>query len=208
MAQFHAQRLVDQLRQLGIEDQSVLDAIGAIPREMFLSEAMHHQAYDNNALPIGCGQTISQPYIVAKMTSLLKLEPTSKVLEIGTGCGYQTAILSQLVQKVYSVERIKTLQWDAKRRLSRLNIYNIATKHGDGWMGWNANAPYDAIIVTAAASEVPAALIEQLVTGGRLIIPVGIDQQHLYQIVKTETGIESCFIEHVRFVPLVHGELA
>ncbi len=208
MALYQAQRLSQQLAQLGIRDRKVLDAIERVPREQFLSEAMRHQAYDNNALPIGCGQTISQPYIVAKMTELLELDYKSKVLEVGTGSGYQTSVLAQLVEKVYSVERIKALQWEAKRRLSRLDIYNVSTKHTDGWLGWKANAPYDAIIVTAAAAEVPAALVEQLNLGGRLIIPVGEDHQRLFKIVKTESGIESHFIEDVRFVPLVHGELA
>lgn len=127
-------------------------------RESFLSQAMYHQAYDNNALPIGQGQTISQPYIVAKMTELLELQQNSRVLEIGTGSGYQTAVLAQLVDHVYSVERIKSLQWDAKRRLKQLDFYNISTKHGDGWQGWAAKAPFDAIIVTAAAESIPQAL--------------------------------------------------
>ena len=128
----HAGRLIDFLVASGIQDQKVLEAIYALPRERFVSQAMVHQAYDNNALPIGQGQTISQPYIVAKMTEALELSQTSKVLEVGTGSGYQTAVLAQLVGHVYSLERIKSLQWEAKRRLKQLDIYNVSTKHGDG----------------------------------------------------------------------------
>ncbi len=147
----HADRLREFLVASGITNQQVLDAIYRLPRESFVSQAMMHQAYDNNALPIGQGQTISQPYIVAKMTELLNLTQNSRVLEIGTGSGYQTAVLAQLVDHVYSVERIKSLQWDAKRRLKQLDIYNVSTKHGDGWKGWASKGPFDAIIVTAAA---------------------------------------------------------
>lgn len=153
MSNPHAERLITFLIENGIQDQKVLDAIYQLPRESFLSQAMYHQAYDNNALPIGQGQTISQPYIVAKMTELLELQQDSRVLEIGTGSGYQTAVLAQLVDHVYSVERIKSLQWDAKRRLKQLDFYNISTKHGDGWQGWSSKAPFDAIIVTAAAES-------------------------------------------------------
>ncbi|GAD78548.1 protein-L-isoaspartate(D-aspartate) O-methyltransferase [Vibrio ezurae] len=208
MGHYQAQRLSEQLQQLGIQDITVLKAIANLPRESFLSEAMRHQAYDNNALPIGNGQTISQPYIVAKMTELLELEYHSKVLEVGTGSGYQTAVLAQLVERVYSIERIKTLQWDAKRRLAKLDIYNVSSKYGDGWKGWSANAPFDAIIVTAAAAELPHALVDQLAIGGRLIIPIGETDQKLLKIVKQESGIRSEIIENVRFVPLVQGELA
>jgi protein-L-isoaspartate(D-aspartate) O-methyltransferase len=208
MGHFQAQRLAEQLRQMGIQNPAVLHAIAQLPRESFLSEAMRHQAYDNNALPIGRGQTISQPYIVARMTELLELDYHSKVLEVGTGSGYQTAVLAQLVERVYSIERIKALQWDAKRRLSRLDIYNVSTKHGDGWEGWGNNAPFDAIIVTAAAAKVPNALLEQLNLGGRLVIPIGENHQQLLKIVKLESGIHSEIIEDVRFVPLVQGELA
>nr|WP_216605675.1 protein-L-isoaspartate(D-aspartate) O-methyltransferase [Vibrio crassostreae] len=192
----------------GIRDQKVLDAIYQLPRESFLSQAMYHQAYDNNALPIGQGQTISQPYIVAKMTELLELQQDSRVLEIGTGSGYQTAVLAQLVDHVYSVERIKSLQWDAKRRLKQLDFYNISTKHGDGWQGWSSKAPFDAIIVTAAAESIPQALLQQLKDGGRLLIPVGDDEQQLLKIVRHGDEFLSSVIEMVRFVPLVPGELA
>ncbi|GAD90697.1 MULTISPECIES: protein-L-isoaspartate(D-aspartate) O-methyltransferase [Vibrio] len=208
MGHYQAQRLSEHLQLLGIQDVTILKAIASLPREFFLSEAMRHQAYDNNALPIGNGQTISQPYIVAKMTELLELEYHSKVLEVGTGSGYQTAVLAQLVERVHTIERIKTLQWDAKRRLAKLDIYNVSSKYGDGWKGWSAHAPFDAIIVTAAAAELPQALVDQLAIGGRLIIPIGETDQQLLKIVKQESGIRSEIIENVRFVPLVQGELA
>ncbi|MEZ8369996.1 protein-L-isoaspartate(D-aspartate) O-methyltransferase [Vibrio splendidus] len=208
MSNPHAERLITFLIENGIQDQKVLDAIYQLPRESFLSQAMYHQAYDNNALPIGQGQTISQPYIVAKMTELLALQQNSRVLEIGTGSGYQTAVLAQLVDHVYSVERIKSLQWDAKRRLKQLDFYNISTKHGDGWQGWSSKAPFDAIIVTAAAESIPQALLQQLKDGGRLLIPVGDDEQQLLKIVRHGDEFLSSVIEMVRFVPLVPGELA
>ncbi|GAL21385.1 protein-L-isoaspartate O-methyltransferase [Vibrio maritimus] len=203
-----AAKLVEFIRSHGVSSVSVLDAILAVPREQFVSQAMLHQAYDNNALPIGAGQTISQPYIVAKMTELLDLERETRVLEIGTGSGYQTAVLAQLVDHVYSVERIKALQWEAKRRLKRLDIYNVSTKHGDGWQGWQAKGPFDAIIVTAAASEVPQALLSQLNDGGRLVIPVGDNEQQLLKITRKGDSFSTEVVELVRFVPLVAGELA
>ncbi|NOH92037.1 protein-L-isoaspartate(D-aspartate) O-methyltransferase [Vibrio sp. AIC-3] len=208
MSNPQAERLITFLIENGIQDQKVLDAIYQLPRESFLSQAMYHQAYDNNALPIGQGQTISQPYIVAKMTELLELQQDSRVLEIGTGSGYQTAVLAQLVDHVYSVERIKSLQWDAKRRLKQLDFYNISTKHGDGWQGWSSKGPFDAIIVTAAAESIPQALLQQLKDGGRLLIPVGDDEQQLLKIVRHGDEFLSSVIEMVRFVPLVPGELA
>lgn len=204
----HADRLIDFLAASGIQDQTVLDAIYRLPRELFVSQAMVHQAYDNNALPIGQGQTISQPYIVAKMTEMLQLNRTSRVLEIGTGSGYQTAVLAQLVDHVYSIERIKALQWEAKRRLKQLDIYNISTKHGDGWQGWSAKGPFDAIIVTAAAESVPSALLDQLREGGVMMIPVGIDEQQLLKITRHGDEFTSQVVEMVRFVPLVAGDLA
>ncbi|MFN3016720.1 protein-L-isoaspartate(D-aspartate) O-methyltransferase [Vibrio coralliilyticus] len=204
----HADRLIDFLVASGIQDQNVINAIYALPRERFVSQAMVHQAYDNNALPIGQGQTISQPYIVAKMTEMLELRSTSKVLEVGTGSGYQTAVLAQLVEHVYSIERIKSLQWDAKRRLKQLDIYNVSTKHGDGWQGWAVKGPFDAIIVTAAAASVPPVLLEQLSDGGILVIPVGEDVQQLLKITRQGDEFLSQIIEDVRFVPLIAGELA
>ena len=208
MANPHADRLIDFLVASGIQDQQVLDAIYRLPREQFVSQAMMHQAYDNNALPIGQGQTISQPYIVAKMTEMLGLDRTSQVLEVGTGSGYQTAVLAQLVDHVYSVERIKALQWEAKRRLKQLDIYNVSTKHGDGWQGWAAKGPFDAIIVTAAAESVPSALLEQLSEGGVMMIPVGTAEQSLYKITRHGDEYQSELIEMVRFVPLIAGDLA
>lgn len=208
MANPKADKLIQLLSGHGISDENVLTAIHALPREVFVSQAMMHQAYDNNALPIGQGQTISQPYIVAKMTQMLGLERSSKVLEVGTGSGYQTAVLAQLVDHVFSVERIKSLQWAAKRRLKQLDIYNVSTKHGDGWQGWAAKAPFDAIIVTAAAPVVPQALLDQLAEGGRLVIPVGAEEQQLLRIVRHGEHFETEVVEMVRFVPLVSGDLA
>lgn len=203
-----ADKLIEYLVQQGIDDQAVLSAIHGLPRERFVSQAMMHQAYDNNALPIGLGQTISQPYIVAKMTQLLSLKSHSRVLEVGTGSGYQTAVLAQLVDHVFSIERIKFLQWEAKRRLKQLDIYNVSTKHGDGWQGWTAKAPFDAIIVTAAAPVVPQALLNQLTDGGRLVIPVGEEEQQLLCICRQGDEWMTQSVETVRFVPLVAGELA
>ncbi|AUI86952.1 protein-L-isoaspartate O-methyltransferase [Vibrio azureus] len=208
MSNPHADRLIEFLIANGIKDQRVLDAIYHLPREHFVSQAMVHQAYDNNALPIGHGQTISQPYIVAKMTALLELTAECQVLEIGTGSGYQTAVLAQMVAHVYSVERIKSLQWEAKRRLKQLDLYNVSTKHADGWLGWKAKGPFDAIIVTAAAETIPQALLTQLKVGGKMVIPVGEQQQQLIKIVRTEEGYLSSIVETVRFVPLVAGNLA
>ncbi len=193
---------------MAFKTEAVLDAIYKLPRESFVSQAMMHQAYDNNALPIGHGQTISQPYIVAKMTEILELKQESKVLEVGTGSGYQTAVLAQLVNHVYSIERIKALQWDAKRRLKQLDIYNVSTKHGDGWQGWSAKAPFDAIIVTAAAESIPHGLLEQLGDGGIMVIPVGVDEQQLLKITRQGEEYLSEIIEMVRFVPLIAGDLA
>ncbi|MGF1680803.1 protein-L-isoaspartate(D-aspartate) O-methyltransferase [Photobacterium minamisatsumaniensis] len=200
--------LLNYLHQQGIRNDKVLQALAAVPRELFIDEALSHKAYENNALPIGNGQTISQPYIVAKMTELLSLEANSRVLEIGTGSGYQTAVLAQLVDHVYSVERIKALQWQAKRRLKQLELHNISTKHGDGWQGWVTKGPFDAIIVTAAAADMPLELLTQLADGGRLIIPVGDDFQILKYIERQGERYIYRDIEAVRFVPLVAGELA
>ena len=174
-----------------------------------MPDALKHKAYQNTALPIGQGQTISQPYIVAKMTELLlkAKNPPKNVLEIGTGSGYQTAILAQLFQRVFSVERIKTLQFQAKRRMNQLDLHNISMKHGDGWQGWPSKAPFDAIIVTAAAASMPEALCEQLNEGGRLIIPVGDEQQSLQCIDKIDGELVTETVEAVRFVPLVAGDL-
>jgi protein-L-isoaspartate(D-aspartate) O-methyltransferase len=202
------QTLLTQLRQQGIQEERLLQAIEAVPRERFVDEALEHKAYENTALPIGSGQTISQPYMVARMTELLNLTPTSRVLEIGTGSGYQTAILAHLVQHVCSVERIKGLQWQAKRRLKQLDLHNVSTRHGDGWQGWASRGPFDAIIVTAAPPEIPPALMEQLDDGGILVLPVGEQTQTLKRIQRQGNDFVIDIVEAVRFVPLVKGELA
>ena len=200
--------LLEQLRQQGIHDEKLLHAIESVPRERFVDEAFQHKAYENTALPIGSGQTISQPYTVARMTELLRLEPSSRVLEIGTGSGYQTAILAHLVEHVFSVERIKGLQWQAKRRLKQLDLHNVSTRHGDGWLGWPSRGPFDAIIVTAAPPEIPQDLLKQLDDGGVMILPVGEENQILQRITRRGDEFTAETIEAVRFVPLVKGELA
>ena len=200
--------LAQKLLVEGIKNQQVLQAIARSPRHIFVPEILAHKAYDNTALPIGQGQTISQPYIVAKMSELLLIDGVpDSILEIGTGSGYQTSILAQLTTKVFSVERIKSLQWQAKRRLRSMDLHNVAMKHGDGWQGWQSKAPFQAIIVTAAPTEVPAALLEQLADGGRLIIPVGEQSQILKLITRHGDEFKEQQIEAVRFVPLVPGAL-
>ena len=202
--------LAQLLVQEGITNNRVLNAIAGTPRELFLPDALKHKAYQNTALPIGQGQTISQPYIVARMTELLLSAPNNanSVLEIGTGSGYQTAILAQLFGQVFSVERIKSLQFQAKRRMNNLNLHNISMKHGDGWKGWSSKGPFDAIIVTAAASSLPQALTDQLNEAGRLIIPVGNDAQTLLCIDRKDGELITEEVESVRFVPLVAGAIA
>lgn len=208
MVSNRVQTLLNQLRAQGISDERVLEALAHVPREKFVDEAFEQQAWENTALPIGQGQTISQPYMVARMTELLELTPESRVLEIGTGSGYQTAILARLVHHVCSVERIKGLQWHARRRLKQLDLHNISTRHGDGWQGWKARAPFDAIIVTAAPPEIPAALLAQLDDGGILVLPVGDEQQFLKRVRRRGDEFIIDTVEAVRFVPLVRGELA
>ncbi|MGP1956391.1 MAG: protein-L-isoaspartate(D-aspartate) O-methyltransferase [Arsenophonus sp. NC-PE1-MAG3] len=200
--------LLIQLRHQGIKDEGLLAAIAKVPRERFVDEALSHKAYENIPLPIGFSQTISQPYIVARMTELLALSPSDHVLEIGTGSGYQTAILAHLVARVFSVERIKGLQWNAKRRLKQLDLHNISTRHGDGWMGWSSNGPFDGIIVTAAPAELPLVLLEQLKDGGLMVLPIG-DKKQILKIIKRQgNNFHSTTIESVRFVPLIPGSLA
>ncbi|MDN3378888.1 MULTISPECIES: protein-L-isoaspartate(D-aspartate) O-methyltransferase [unclassified Pseudoalteromonas] len=203
-----AQALADLLAREGVEDRQVLDAIAAIPRHIFIDDVLKHKAYQNTALPIGQGQTISQPYIVARMTELLRLAGVrDKVLEIGTGSGYQTAVLAKTFTKVCSVERIKALQWQAKRRLHNLDLYNVAMKHGDGWQGWQSQAPFQGIIVTAAASQVPQALLDQLADGGVMIAPIGNEEQQLVMVVRKDNKFTQHVIAPVRFVPLVPGDI-
>jgi protein-L-isoaspartate(D-aspartate) O-methyltransferase len=200
--------LAQKLQTEGIVNPQVLQAIANSPRHIFLPEILAHKAYDNTALPIGQGQTISQPYIVAKMSELLLKEFTPKsILEIGTGSGYQTSILAQLTDKVFSVERIKSLQFQAKRCLRAMELHNISLKHGDGWKGWASKAPFDAIIVTAGAVSVPQALLDQLAEGGRLVIPVGDKTQILKTITRNGDSYSEEQVEAVRFVPLVPGDL-
>ena len=200
--------LAQKLQAEGISNPQVLQAIANSPRHVFIPEILAHKAYDNTALPIGQGQTISQPYIVAKMSELLLAQGRpSSILEIGTGSGYQTSILAQLTDKVFSVERIKSLQFQAKRCLRSMDLHNISMKHGDGWQGWASKAPFDAIIVTAGAASVPQALLEQLVDGGCLVIPVGEQTQILKIITRNGDEYSEQQVEAVRFVPLVPGDL-
>lgn len=203
-----AKRLVGLLRQQGISNEQVLQVIADTPRHLFMPESLAHKAYENTALPIGKGQTISQPLMVASMTQLLMQHHCHNVLEIGTGSGYQTAILARLVDKVYSVERIAELQYQAKRRLKKLDLHNVSMRHGDGWQGWQSKAPFDGIIVTAAASDIPHALMEQLADGGVMIIPVGAVKQRLVVIRRFGDDYEHKQLGDVKFVPLVPGSLA
>ena len=201
-------RLIEQLRAQGIQDESVLAVMLETPRHLFLDEAMRHRAYENTPLSIGHQQTISQPFIVALMTELAQASDPGvrRVLDIGTGCGYQAAILAQLVDWVFTVERIDALSLDARERLQRLGYRNISYLVGDGYQGWKQKAPFDAIIVAAAAPVVPLALKEQLAVGGRLVIPVGNgSHQDLRVIRRTANGFEEQIREAVRFVPLVRG---
>jgi len=203
-----AKALSDLLKREGVEDQDVLDAIAGIPRHLFIDDVLQHKAYENTALPIGQGQTISQPYIVARMTELLRLAGVrNKVLEIGTGSGYQTAVLAKTFTNVYSVERIKALQWQAKRRLQQLDLYNVTMKHGDGWQGWQSQAPFDGIIVTAAAATLPQVLLSQLADGGVLLAPVGEADQKLIMVIRKGESFTEHVIAPVRFVPLVPGDI-
>jgi len=204
------ERLIQRLYDEGLSNAHVLEAIRRTPRHLFVDEALAHRAYEDTALPIGNNQTISQPYMVARMSELLLAAgPLDKVLEIGTGSGYQTAILAQLVERVFSVERIQSLQEKAKERLTQLNLRNVVFRWGDGWEGWNALGPYNGIIVTAAAANVPQALLDQLALGGRLVIPVGAgDVQELLLIVREEDGFSRHVLDAVRFVPLLNGPLA
>jgi len=204
----NGQRLAQRLIKEGITDQAVLQAISTTPRQLFIDQALEYKAYENTALPIGHGQTISQPYIVAKMTQLLLANgPLSNVLEIGTGSGYQCAILAQLVEHVYTVERIKALQRVAKRRLRLMDLHNVAMKHGDGWQGWQSKGPFDAIMVTAAPDKIPTDLLMQLRDGGQMIIPVGTSQQTLMLITREGERFSQQQVEAVKFVPLLAGEL-
>ena len=201
-------RLVARLKEQGIKDARVLSLIRSTPRHLFVDEALASRAYEDTALPIGLGQTISQPYVVARMTeALLDAGPLETVLEVGTGCGYQTAILSSLVKRVYTVERLAALSQRARQTLSSINIRNVFFRHADGGWGWTQHAPYDGILCTAAPEEVPPALMEQLAPGGRLIIPVGpAGAQDLLRVTSRGEGrYDREVLEKVSFVPLLGG---
>jgi len=200
-------RLVDRLRQNGIRSNAVLEQIRNVPRHLFVDEALASRAYEDTALPIGLGQTISQPWVVARMTeALLEGFSGENVLEIGTGCGYQTAVLAPLVKKIYTVERIRELYQKARQRMRDLDIYNVQFRPGDGWEGWAKYAPYDGILVAAAAPELPPKLLEQLVPGGRLIMPVGPSgKQDLIKVTRHDDHFEQVSLGVVSFVPLVKG---
>lgn len=203
------ERLVQRLKDQGITDQKVLDVIRVTPRHLFLDEALSHRAYEDTALPIGHAQTISQPYIVALMTQiLLSRGPLKRVLEIGTGSGYQAAVLAQLVDEVYSVERIKPLLIKARNLFRQLRLRNIVTAHSDGGIGWPENAPYDGIIATAAPERVPDELLYQLAPDGLLVIPVGTGEHQELRVISRlgdTQKFEEEVIERVRFVPLLGG---
>jgi len=198
--------MLARLREQGIRDEVTLAAMGAIARHIFVDEALSSRAYEDVSLPIGFGQTISQPYIVARMTEILRGKGTlGKVLEIGTGCGYQTAVLSKVAKEVYSVERISPLLMKARGNLRELRMRNIKLKHADGTMGLPELAPFDGIIVTAASGHIPEDLLAQLAVGGRMVIPVGTEEQTLYLIERTETEYIQTKLEAVKFVPLLGG---
>ena len=212
-----ALQLIMTLRKQGIHDEKVLSVIARTPRDVFVEEPFAHQAWDNSALPIACGQTISQPLIVATITQALKLEPHMRVLELGTGSGYQAAVLAPLCRKVYTIERHRPLLKQAEARFRQLKLDNIVTRHGDGLKGWPEQAPFDRIVFSAAVAGVPLILIEQLKSGGALIAPVGTVpksngfglpesfSQHLTRIIRTEAGIEQEELMPVVFVPMVSG---
>jgi len=193
-----------QIEARGINDQRVLAAMRKVPRHLFVSEAFQDQAYGDFPLPIGEGQTISQPYIVAEMTQALELTKDDRVLEIGTGCGYQAAILAELAYRVYTIERIRSLFITARKTLDRLHYHNVVARCSDGTLGWPEESPFDAIIVTAGAPEVPRALVDQLRTGGRLVIPVGGHfSQTLLKIIRQKDGLREINLGGCRFVKLI-----
>ncbi len=202
------ERLISRLEQQGITNLEVLNAIRTVPRHLFVDEALAHRAYDDVVLPIGHDQTISQPYIVALMTqALMRHGRPRRVLEIGTGSGYQTAILAQMVSQVYTVERISALIMKARERFAEMGVLNVEMKLDDGHVGWEEKAPFDAILITAAPSGIPTRLFNQLEIGGRMIVPVGPEaqEQQLIELVRTEDGYEQEVLEQVRFVPMRSG---
>ena len=199
-------RMIENLRKEGVTDERVLNAMAEIPRHVFVDEGIASRAYEDVALPIGHGQTISSPAIVGLMTQmLLAVKPMDKVLEVGTGCGYQTAVLGKLVKEVYTLERIAPLMDKARRHLRDLRFYNIRYKHADGHAGYPEGAPYDGILMAASATHVPEALKKQLAVGGRMVLPVGTDDQWLYVVDRKENGFVEQKCAAVRFVPLLPG---
>jgi protein-L-isoaspartate(D-aspartate) O-methyltransferase len=203
------ERLIERLKAEGIRNPRVLDQIRNTPRHLFVDEALASRAYEDTALPIGHNQTISQPYIVARMTEiLLEGGALENVLEVGTGSGYQTAVLAPLVRRVYTVERIQALHALARSRFRAIGLRNIRTRHVDGGMGWPEYAPFDGIIVTAAPEGIPRALVNQLRPGGRMVLPIGDSKlQALVRVTKTDSGYEREVLEQVSFVPLLSGVL-
>jgi len=203
------ERLISRLYEEGITNPRVLDCIRSLPRHLFVDEALAHRAYEDTALPIGYSQTLSQPYVVARMTELLLSRGTpERVLEIGTGSGYQTAVLSQLVKRVYTVERIAPLLEKARQRFQELGMRNVFARHADGGFGWPEKGPFDAILSAAAPHAIPPELLEQLAPDGVLVIPVGDDDQQMLQMVVREGDTENfeiISVEPVRFVPLLSG---
>lgn len=200
------ERLVARLEEQGIAHPEVLDAFSATPRHVFIEEALAHRAYEDTALPIGNGQTISQPAMVALMTATLLNVPRPRILEVGTGSGYQAAILACLCRRVFTVERIETLLGRARERLRALALDNVITKVGDGYLGWPEQAPFDGILVTAAPRGIPRALLDQLATGGRMVLPVGGGEvQELRVVDRTDDGFAEDVVKRVRFVPLLKG---
>ena len=200
-------RLVQRLQEEGISNMQVLEVIRSTPRHIFVDEALASRSYEDTALPIGHGQTISQPYVVARMTAaLLESGPLNRVLEVGTGSGYQAAVMAPLAGEVYSVERIQPLLDQARARLTELQLRNVRLKHSDGSWGWPEFAPYDAIIATAAPEQVPEALLQQLAIGGRLVMPVGPQGvQELILLTRTEDGFDRQVLDKVSFVPMLGG---
>ncbi|NDH40084.1 MAG: protein-L-isoaspartate(D-aspartate) O-methyltransferase [Gammaproteobacteria bacterium] len=202
------ERLIQRLMDQGITHFEVLEAIRSVPRHLFVDEALAHRSYEDTALPIGYGQTLSQPYMVAKMSELaLALGRPAKVLELGSGSGYQTAILAALVGEICAVERIKPLLERARKQLRMLKIRNVRLRHGDGLEGWSSEAPFDLILGAAAPEQIPAALLEQLAPGGRLILPVGGRRQTLTIVTATQEGFVEEAIEEVNFVPMISGTM-
>ena len=202
-------RMIERLREQGITDERVLTVMNAIPRHLFVEEALASRAYDDVALPINFGQTISSPWTVARMTELLRANSSlGKVLEIGTGCGYQTAVLAQLAQEVYSIERIGPLLTRTRIRLRELRISNVHLRHADGLLGFPEVAPFDSIMMTAVTTQVPESLLEQLMIGGRIVYPKGSRKQNLCVIEHTSQGFIETILDEVKFVPILSGVIS